>query len=293
MISTLADFSNTCHIRLEKVFDTYLKKKSPALSLQEALCYTLSNGGKRIRPLLVYATGRAFNTPWENLDAPAAAIELIHTYSLIHDDLPAMDNAELRRGKPSCHKAYGEAMAILAGDALQPLAFEIIASYSAPLTPDQRLLMIQTLSQKSGLHGMVAGQALDIEGTSDLSTLTQMIELKTGALISTSILLGMYAGTEWHNSIKSRLEKFSTLLGLAFQMQDDLLDIETSSVISGKPQGLDDKNQKITLPSLMGKEKTQEKIKALFTQALDILTTFGNRAENLSMLTHYMIQRKK
>ena len=155
----LEQLIDTCQTRTEKLFNHYLNE-SPAPQLEKAMTYSVRNGGKRIRPLLVYAAGLTLNGSLDALDAPACAIEFIHAYSLIHDDLPAMDNADLRRGKPSCHKAYNEALAILAGDALQPLAFEVIASHPAPLTTEQRLTMIKILSHAAGFKGMAAGQTL-------------------------------------------------------------------------------------------------------------------------------------
>ena len=194
MNSSLTDLVETCQARITGLFDFYLQKKiSQAPALQHAMYYSVSNGGKYLRPLLVYATGAIFDAPLENLDIPAVAVELIHSYSLIHDDLPAMDNADLRRGKPACHKAFSEAMAILAGDALQPLAYEIIARHPAPLNIEQRLEMIYQLSHASGLEGMAAGQALDIIGVDSLQALEHMYALKTGALFETSVKLGMIA----------------------------------------------------------------------------------------------------
>ncbi len=201
MNSSLTHLIETCQSRITGLFDFYLQKKiSQAPALQHAMYYSVSNGGKYLRPLLVYATGSIFDVPLEHLDIPACAVELIHSYSLIHDDLPAMDNADLRRGKPACHKAFTEAMAILAGDALQPLAYEIIANHPAQLSVEQRLEMIYRLSHASGLEGMAAGQALDIIGVDSLPALEHMYALKTGALFVTSVKLGMVAANVKENA---------------------------------------------------------------------------------------------
>lgn len=287
-------FMKDCQSRIENLFLLYLHSNtSPASRLQEAMNYSSSNGGKRIRPLLVYATGIALGATWDSLDAPACAIELIHTYSLIHDDLPAMDNADLRRGKPSCHKAFDEALAILAGDALQPLAFEVLSSHPAPLNSTQRLFMIKTLSNASGFMGMAAGQALDIASVNTLEALKQIHALKTGALINAGVKLGMIAANNQNQHIEIALTKFSELLGLAFQIQDDLMDIESSAEITGKPQGLDAENQKITYPDILGVEETRITINDLFSRILQTIEFLGTKADILLSLSDYILQRKK
>src|SRR5437899_2832756 len=217
---TLSDIASHAHTRLETLFNLYLiKNPAPATTLRKAMAYAVLNGGKRIRPLLAYLTGRTFECSWENLDAPACAIELIHVYSLIHDDLPAMDNSDLRRGKPSCHKAFDDATAILAGDALQPLAFEVLSKHPAALTPQQRLDMIDVLSKASGMHGMAAGQMLDIEKMTSLDSLTNMYQLKTGALLSTATHLGAIAAGVSDPAIFESLLTFAKKMGLAYQIQ--------------------------------------------------------------------------
>lgn len=288
---SLADLIKTCQSRITTLFDFYLQKKiSKAPALQHAMYYSVSNGGKYLRPLLVYATGSIFDAPLTSLDIPACAVELIHSYSLIHDDLPAMDNADLRRGKPACHKAFTEAMAILAGDALQPLAYEIIATHSAPLNTEQRLLMIDKLSRASGLEGMAAGQALDIMGVNSLPTLENMYALKTGALFETSVKLGMIAANVKDHSA---LDEFATHIGLAFQIQDDLLDSASDPALTGKPIGLDIANKKITYPSLLGMEKAQEKIQDLLNKALLALTPLEEKADILRALTRSILLRER
>jgi geranylgeranyl pyrophosphate synthase len=285
----LANFTTNCQIRLEKLLAQHLQNPScPVKNLQEAMAYSVLNSGKRIRPLLVYATGYTFNAPLENCDAAAAAIELIHTYSLIHDDLPAMDNADTRRGKASCHKTFGEATAILAGDALQPLAFQIIAEHPAKLNAEQRLGMIQVLCDASGMNGMAAGQMLDMAGANSVSALVQLYQLKTGRLLSTSISLGLLAANENYAS-QPAMKKYAENIGLAFQLQDDLLDTE---IHSGKPQGLDVKNNKNTYPVFVGVDKTQEMIQILFTEALSMIKPLGEKADLLRELAYCVLQRK-
>ena len=287
----LSDLIKQCELRIARLFDFYLQKNtSPAPELQRAMYYAVSNGGKHLRPLLVYATGYIFDAPVENLDIPACAVELIHSYSLIHDDLPAMDNADLRRGKPACHKAFTEAIAILAGDALQPLAYEIIANHPGSLSATQRLAMISLLSHASGLDGMAAGQTLDIIGTHTLPALEQMYALKTGALFKTSIQLGMLAANTQEHFV---LDAFADAIGLAFQIQDDLLDFENNSIITGKPIGLDSTNNKITYPSLVGIEKSHKKVQELLQNAMQTLDLLGDKADLLRLLTQSILKRKK
>jgi farnesyl diphosphate synthase len=295
MTLSIHDLLQLSQKRIEKIFDLYLKNAdTPANQLKDAMYYAVSNGGKRVRPLLVYATGYYLKAEWETLDIPACAVEMIHSYSLIHDDLPAMDNADLRRGKPACHKAYNEAIAILAGDALQPLAFEIIASHPAPLNNDQRINMITQLCHASGLNGMAAGQALDIEGVHALKNLTQMYQLKTGALLSTSIKLAIITAlkTPSPTTIHS-LEKFADAMGLAFQIQDDLLDLESHADVTGKPKGLDLANNKTTYPSLIGVENARSTIQTLFENALQAIEPLGDEANILRELADFLLQRKK
>lgn len=283
----LNELTKTSQSRLNKIFLHYFQNQQcPNARLQQAMNYSI--GGKYIRPLLVYATGLALGASLENCDPAAAAIELIHTYSLIHDDLPSMDNADTRRGKPSCHKAYDEVTAILAGDALQPLAFQIIAEYPAKLSTEQRIAMIQTLSKACGMHGMAAGQMLDMQGVSSLAEITRLYQLKTGCLLSASVSLGILAADQPH-SFESNLNKFAENIGLAFQLQDDLLDAETNS---GKPLGLDAANNKNTYVKLAGIDKTHEKIQVLFKEALTAIKPLGKNAELLSEIAHSLLQRK-
>ena len=289
----LIDLFTLSQARLEKIFSIYLKNTpTHAPLLQEAMAYSVLNDGKRIRPALVYMANPLFNAPLENCDIAACAIEFIHTYSLIHDDLPAMDNSDLRRGKPACHKKYGEAIAILAGDTLQPLSFEVIATHPAPLENSQRISMIQVLAKASGYNGMAAGQAIDIVGVQSPKELTNMYKLKTGALLNASLQLGAIAGNIQEPAILDALEKFAYDLGLAFQIQDDLLDMK-GEAITGKTQGVDAANNKATYPILFGIEKSAEKIQELHQEALTAVSCLGDKANILHEFANYIMQRKK
>lgn len=293
--SLLNDFVDSVNHRLTTLFTAYLQD-IPSFELKHAMEYTLLNGGKRLRPLLIYATGTIFAADWQDLDLPAASVELIHTYSLIHDDLPGMDNADLRRGHPTCHKVYGEGMAILAGDALHSLAMQIMANHPAQLSAEKRVRMMSVLSKACGPFGMAGGQALDLtvmlQKPLSVDLLEQVYQLKTGALFSACIELGSIAASD--DVINHRtLTEFGKLIGLAFQIQDDILDIEVETSILGKPQGLDQKNMKNTYPALHSLAVAKEKVEALYQAALDILEPFGMQAALLRDLTSYMLQRGK
>ena len=259
--------------------------------------YSLLNGGKRLRPLLIYATGTVFNAAMENLDTAAAAVELIHTYSLIHDDLPCMDDAAMRRGRPACHKAFGEGMAVLAGDALHTFAMQIIASHPAPLKAERRLQMMKTLSHACGPFGMAAGQALDLTVMTDDSISTRVLEdiyrLKTGALLTACIEMGWLASGDEDDSNQKAMRLFGNHIGLAFQIQDDILDIEAESSDLGKPAGLDSANHKFTYPKLHGLEAAKQKVETLYEQALAAINYLGDDAQSLRELAKMMLRRKK
>ncbi|HLB43159.1 MAG TPA: farnesyl diphosphate synthase [Gammaproteobacteria bacterium] len=293
---TLDELFQVCTLRLEKNYSYYLHDIS-ALDLKNAMEYMLHNKGKCIRPMLIYATSQIFDTPWENCDIPACAIELIHTYSLIHDDLPCMDNADLRRNKPSCHKIYGEGIAILTGDALQSLAMQMIASHPAPLKPQRRLDMLTLLSKACGPFGMVAGQTLDLFMMNDkkisLDLLTNIYRLKTGTLFSACVELGRLSSNDDDEFHQQSLDRFGKNIGLAFQIQDDILDMETTTELLGKPQGNDAKNSKLTYPLLCGLDQAKEKVQSLYNDALDAINIFGHQAQLLRELTRYLLQRKQ
>lgn len=291
---SLNELMEMCASRLKALYPLYLQN-IPSPDLKIAMEYSLFNGGKHLRPLLIYATGLVFNAPLENLDLPASAVELIHTYSLIHDDLPCMDNADLRRGKATSHKVYGEGMAVLTGDALHTLAMQIIAHHPSSLKPDRRLQMIKVLTHACGPYGMAAGQALDITVMSDGSIpedlLIDIYNLKTGALFSACIELGRLASNDHDEVNQKALKEFGDCIGLAFQIQDDILDIEASTELLGKPQGIDVKNKKDTYPKLVGLNPAKEKVEALYEQALNAINYLGHKAQILRELAGFMLQR--
>lgn len=293
---TLPQLTELCQSRLKSVFQHYLKNIS-ALELKTAMEYSLLNGGKLLRPLLVYATGAIFDATPENLDIPASSVEIIHTYSLIHDDLPCMDNADLRRGKPSCHKVYGDAMAVLTGDALHTLTMQIISSHPAPLKAEKRVQMMAVLSNACGPFGMAAGQALDITMLSDKSISSDLLidiyRLKTGALFSACIELGRLASKDEDEVNQRALSQFGDNIGLAFQIQDDILDIEAETSTLGKTQGIDSINNKITYPKLVGLDAAKDKVQSLYANALESINYLGSRARLLRELTGQMLDRKK
>lgn len=290
---SLADLSQLCAHQLETTWRPYLQN-IPSLELKDAMQYTLSNGGKRLRPLMIYATGCIFDTPVENLNIPACSVELIHTYSLIHDDLPSMDNADLRRGQPACHKAYTEGMAILTGDALHTLAMQILATHPAPLKADKRAEMLKVLSTACGPYGMAAGQALDISMMNDPTIsndlLLDIYKLKTGALFSASIELARVASGDDDEIHQRALTEFGQCIGLAFQIQDDILDTEGTT---GKPKGIDIQNNKVTYPRLHGINAAKEKVEDLYQQGLEAINYLGQQAQLLRELVTNMLERKK
>ncbi|WP_147195765.1 (2E,6E)-farnesyl diphosphate synthase [Pantoea sp. MBD-2R] len=268
--------------------------------LVQAMEYGALLGGKRLRPFLVYATGEMLHADSAALDAPAAAVECIHAYSLIHDDLPAMDDDSLRRGQPTCHIKFGEDTAILAGDALQTLAFTILADTPMPgVTAEDRIAMISELAQASGVAGMCGGQALDLaaEGQQiDLSALEQIHRHKTGALIRSAVRLGALAAGERGRSALPELNRYANAIGLAFQVQDDILDVVGDTAIIGKRQGADQHLGKSTYPALMGLESAREKAWDLYQESLSALKSLaaqGFDTTSLQLLSSYIIERNK
>ena len=268
----------------------------PPSELHEAMRYAVLGGGKRMRPLLVHATGAAFDAPSANLDASAAAVEIIHAYSLVHDDLPAMDDDALRRGRPTCHVVYGEAMAILAGDALQALAFEVLANDPATgIDAATRLDMLRTLAAACGSQGMAGGQALDLGAIGRMlnsAELERMHVRKTGALIRASVRLGALAAGCNDASVLAALERYAHCAGLAFQIRDDILDIEGDAEQIGKTPGKDVANAKPTYPAILGLEGSRRELAALTEQALAALTTLGARARHLHDLARFIAARE-
>ncbi|MEQ5127569.1 (2E,6E)-farnesyl diphosphate synthase [Providencia alcalifaciens] len=269
------------------------------LPLAQAMKYGTLLGGKRLRPFLTYAVGEMLGVSLDNLDAPAAAVECIHAYSLIHDDLPAMDDDDLRRGQPTCHIKFGEGNAVLAGDALQTFAFQLLSSASMPNVSDKdRIAMIAELAYASGLAGMCGGQALDLDAEGkrvDLISLERIHQHKTGALIRAAIRLGAYAaGNKGHQALVS-LDKYAESIGLAFQVQDDILDVIGDSTVTGKRQGADEQHEKSTYPSLLGLDAAQQKAKELYQDAitaLESLQSQGYNTELLRALANFVIERK-
>ncbi len=238
----LENFSRDCRERVEGALMRWLPRpNAPPELLHHAMRYCVLNGGKRIRPILVYATGRALALKSGQLDAPACAVELIHSYSLVHDDLPAMDDDDLRRGQPTCHKAFDEATAILAGDALQTLAFQVLArDQTMAVGAEQRLRMIENLAQASGSRGMAGGQALDLAAVGqelDLARLEHMHIHKTGALIRASVRLGTLFAPDLDTRLIRQLDRYAKCIGLAFQIRDDILDVSGDTQVLGKTRG--------------------------------------------------------
>ncbi|WP_456407039.1 (2E,6E)-farnesyl diphosphate synthase [Thiolapillus sp.] len=287
-------FSGTCAQRVEKALDSCLPPENiEPQSLHRAMRYAMFNGGKRVRPLLVYASGLACGAQLNVLDAAACAVELIHSYSLVHDDLPAMDDDDLRRGKPTCHKAYDEATAILVGDALQSLAFEILAKPGGGISAETRLQMIRVLANSSGSRGMAGGQAMDINGVGREMSLPELEIMhihKTGALIRASVKLGALSAGGNPDQI-TKLEHYAKAIGLAFQVQDDILDITENSQTLGKTQGKDAADNKPTYPALLGLEGARQQARELLEEALAALRGFGDNARQLRQLADYMVGR--
>ena len=283
--------------RVDQHLDLWLPKPSgPEARLQEAMRYSvIGGGGKRVRPVLVYAAGKALNIDEDQLDACACAVEIIHAYSLIHDDLPAMDDDDLRRGRPTCHKAFDDATAILAGDALQAFAFEILAADTALQTsPSNRIEMIKLLAQASGSTGMAGGQAIDLGAVGKalkLEELENMHLLKTGALIRASVLLGAMCSPNVQASKLEALDTYAHCVGLAFQIHDDVLDVTADTETLGKPQGSDIEQNKPTYPALLGLEGAQQRALELHERAIQALEVFDESADILRQLSAYIIER--
>ena len=269
----------------------------PESRLQEAMRYSvIGGGGKRVRPVMVYATGQAMGATPQQLDGVACAVEIIHAYSLIHDDLPAMDNDDLRRGRPTCHIAFDEATAILAGDALQALAFEILAGdEQLSCSAQTRLDMIRMLAEASGSLGMAGGQAIDLAAVGqalNLDELENMHRLKTGALIRASVSLGALCSPNVDAEKLTRLDVYARCVGLAFQIHDDILDVVADTATLGKPQGSDQLHNKPTYPALLGLDGARQLALSQHQQALAALEGFDEQADTLRQLSAYIIERE-
>ena len=283
--------------RVEQMLESYLPDaRLPPERLHSAMRYSVLGGGKRLRPALVYATGQALSVQRALLDAPAAAIELLHAYSLVHDDLPAMDDDDLRRGMPTTHRKYGVATAILAADALQPLAFRLLTSHSPMLNqPALQIKIIKTLADACGSNGMTGGQAIDLASEGQqlyAAELENMYRLKTGRLLHASVMSAAYCAEDLNDQALKDLERFIDALGLAFQIRDDILDIEGSTEQIGKQSGADDAKQKATYPSLFGLERARVRTNDLLTKALAALDQFGQEADVLREVAKHMVRRE-
>lgn len=278
---------------LKHLFDSKTAIAEPLLS---AMSYSVLLGGKRIRPFLIYSTGTILGAELADLDGPAAAMEMLHCYSLIHDDLPAMDNDDLRRGKPTCHRAFDEATAILAGDTLQALAFETLSSHPYQQVPANRILqMVSDLARLGGYNGMCSGQAIDLAHTNQqtsLAELEQMHRLKTGALIECSIRFAWLCSPQNNENHLTALLTYARAIGLAFQVQDDILDIESDTLILGKPQGSDHAANKATYPALLGLEQAKQKAQQLLQEANSALQSLPYNTNELQAFAKYVIERK-
>ncbi len=296
MSNALKQYLSACQSRVEKALDARLPAENILpQKLHQAMRYCVLGGGKRMRPMLTYATGKALGIDENTLDGPACAVEFIHVYSLIHDDLPAMDDDDLRRGKPTCHIAYDEATAILTGDALQALAFEVLANDpSITATPQARLNMITTLTKASGSQGMVGGQAIDLDSVGKKITLPELEIMhihKTGALIRASVNMAALCKADIDPDLAKKLDHYAKCIGLSFQVKDDILDEESDTATLGKTQGKDKDNDKPTYPALLGLEAAKEKARDLHEQAIESLSDFGAEADLLRDLSLYIIER--
>ncbi len=293
MIEALTSYQTRNNQQLAKWLDELPHQQQPLI---EAMRYGLLLGGKRARPFLVYITGNMLGCGDEALDTPASAVECIHAYSLIHDDLPAMDDDDLRRGQTTCHIKFDEATAILTGDALQTLAFTILAEGELELNAEpQRINMIKALAQASGAQGMCLGQALDLAAENRSISLEELKEIhrnKTGALMKCAIQLGAYAAGEKGVAVLPQLNQFADAIGLAFQVQDDILDIISDTETLGKPQGSDEELNKSTYPALLGLEGAQQKAQSLLQEALHALEAIPYNTELLEQFARYVIERK-
>jgi len=282
--------------RVEVALQSWLPDENQIpTSLHQAMRYATLDGGKRVRPILVYTTGQALGVTLGQLDGPACAVELIHASSLVHDDLPGMDNDMLRRGKPTCHIAFGEPTALLTGDALPSLAFEVLANDKMMKTdPIIRLKMITELARANGSPGIAGGQVLDMEAEGKQITLEQLQTLhskKTGALILASVRLGALSCTTISDSQKQALDNYAKAIGLAFQVRDDILNVETNSKILGKPNGSDQARGKSTYVSLFGLEESKNKAQELYKKALEELSGLGMEFDPLRQLSAFIVER--
>jgi farnesyl diphosphate synthase len=283
-------------LRVDSALDYWLPQEDVnPVCLHQAMRYAVLAPGKRVRPVLVYATASALGLDLERVDGAASAVEIIHAYSLIHDDLPAMDDDDLRRGRPTCHREFDEATAILAGDALQALAFYII-SHDPRMTRDAaaRLQMIENLALFSGSRGMAGGQAIDLGAVGkslNIAELETMHIHKTGALIRTCVQLAALSADHLDQRQFTALDSYAKCIGLSFQVQDDILDVTGDTATLGKTQGADNARNKPTFPSIIGLEASLEKARELHANALDALSVFGEEADILRYISAWFVER--
>lgn len=287
MTSKQAQYQQRTEIALDKLL--------PAANnqLNKAMRYSTLNGGKRFRAMLVYAAGESLGANLHNLDIVAASVECIHAYSLIHDDLPAMDDDDLRRGKATCHIEFDEATAILAGDALQTLAFELLTNVDS-LTESKRLRLISELAKASGYAGMAGGQMLDMLATNQPLTLQQLENIhrnKTGALIKASVLMGTICADNFNDEHETKLTEYAEKIGLAFQIIDDVLDEEADTSTLGKTSGTDKQLGKSTYPALLGIAESKKRAEKLYQEAIASLSTIGDNSSMLKQLAKLVIER--
>ncbi|MFQ3209598.1 MAG: farnesyl diphosphate synthase [Colwellia sp.] len=294
----------TSYEQYQQRINTFLASKLEALTINdpkllEAMRYGLLIGGKRMRPYLAYVTGEAVSADLNDIDAVAGALECIHAYSLLHDDLPAMDDDDLRRGQPTCHKAYDEATAILAGDALQTLAFDILANHlfstnESASTPPIQVSLIQQLVNASGYQGMCGGQALDLAATDKdipLCELEVLHSLKTGALLKASVLMPAMCSKQVTKEHMNILAEYAQFIGLAYQVQDDIIDLTSTEEELGKPVGSDLAANKSTYPALLGLQGAQDKAENLLQQALQALTRLPYNTQSLADFATFIVKR--
>jgi geranylgeranyl pyrophosphate synthase len=279
---------------VESLLEKNLPRVSHETQLNEAIRYSVLNGGKRMRSLLILATAETLEIPSIAVENIICAVEFIHAYSLVHDDMPCMDNDDLRRGKLSCHKKFGENTALLVGDTLQSIAFSCLSSPFFQVNPDNQLKIINTFSKAIGIEGMAKGQALDIEYTNkkiSLDELKTMHQYKTGALINAACLITVLASKDYDKNMLERIDTYSKSIGLMFQIQDDILDKEASQETLGKTPGKDEQYNKSTFVSLLGISKSKELAEASYEEALAAIKPLGNKAYYLSSMAELLMRR--
>ncbi|MBZ0105196.1 MAG: polyprenyl synthetase family protein [Sulfuricella denitrificans] len=282
-------------MRMEEVLEQFLPSSELAPQrLHQAMRYAALGGGKRVRPLLAFAAGELSSAPLARVEAVASAVELIHVYSLVHDDLPCMDNDDLRRGKPTCHVEFDEATALLVGDSLQSLAFQIVAERPIAHSPSLQLEMIRLLALAAGSRGMAGGQAIDLASVGKTLNQTELEFMhihKTGALIRAAVLLGAHCGDGVDSGQLDAVNHYAQCIGLAFQVVDDILDVEASTATLGKTAGKDAENNKPTYVSILGLNAARELAQELHQNALSALVEFGDQANRLAQLADFILRR--